>query len=200
MDGKESLKERDGLLSWRVATVSISKDDLSNLHLIKDQFVFRKKILTDMLGWATYTYEGMELDHYDTPATTYFVANDVHTSEVLGTLRCFPTDNSYLTKDFFSYLLVDPSVLPEGPDIFESSRLVVCPTVSKAVRRAIVKDLVSSQADFGRHKGVSRFVGVMPPKLWKSAFDVNGQNSKRVGKHVTGAKWEIREFPTELDC
>lgn len=90
----------------------------------------RKQVFVDQLHWNLQASEGLyELDEYDRDDSIYLIVVDASGSGHLGSVRLLPTDGPHLLADKFAGLCA--AGVPRGPDIFEITRLVTRPGLSR---------------------------------------------------------------------
>ena len=90
----------------------------------------RKQVFVDQLRWDLAVSEGTyEIDEYDRDDTIYLIVMDAAGTGHLGSVRLLPTDGPHLLGDKFAWLCADG--VPRGPDIFEITRLVTRPGLSR---------------------------------------------------------------------
>ncbi len=91
----------------------------------------RKQVFVDQLRWDLQVSEGAyEIDEYDRDDSIYLIVLDASGAGHLGSVRLLPTDGPHLLGDKFARLCADG--VPRGPDIFEITRLVTRPGLSRA--------------------------------------------------------------------
>ncbi len=91
----------------------------------------RKQVFIDQLRWDLPVSDGAyEIDEYDRDDTIYLIVVDAGGAGHLGSVRLLPTDGPHLLGDKFARLCADG--VPRGPDIFEITRLVTRPGLSRA--------------------------------------------------------------------
>lgn len=133
-------------------------DEHSYPQLFRTMHEDRKKVFIDTLKWDI-PHEGpIERDQYDTVHAHYLILQDEKASEHLGSVRLLPTTRGHMLKDVFSFLC-DEGV-PCGPDIFEITRLVVSPNVSRRDRLAVRNMLGRSMIEFGLLTGIRKYTMV----------------------------------------
>jgi acyl homoserine lactone synthase len=151
--------------------------------LIYQQYELRHESFIERQSYDVPTFDGMEYDKYDTPATNYLVWVD-EGGIVRGVSRKAPTDRAYMIKDIWP-ALITKMPLPNSTDIWESSRFAVDKNLSVELRRQIIGDLVCAGLEFGLRNGIKGYVGVMPPGIWRSVFERCGWPIEKIGAVVT---------------
>lgn len=151
--------------------------------LIYRQYELRHQSFIERQSYNVPTFDGMEYDKYDTPATNYLIWVDDE-GHVRGVSRKAPTDRSYMIKDIWP-AIVTKMPLPNSTDVWESSRFAVDKTLDVPTRRQIIGDLVCAGLEFGLNNGIKGYVGVMPPSIWRSVFERCGWPIEKIGPVVT---------------
>lgn len=159
------------------------RNDHEHGGLIYKQFELRHQSFIERQSYDVPTFDGMEYDKYDTPATNYLVWVD-EIGAVRGVSRKAPTDRAYMIKEIWP-AIVTKIPLPDSADVWESSRFAVDKTLDVATRRQIVGDLVSAGLEFGLENNIKGYVGVMPPTIWRSVFERCGWPIEQIGPVVT---------------
>lgn len=159
------------------------RNDHQHGGLIYKQFELRHQSFVERQSYDVPTFDGMEYDKYDTPATNYLVWTDDE-GNVRGVSRKAPTDRSYMIKDIWP-AIVTKMPLPNSDDIWESSRFAVDKHLDAATRRQIIGDLVCAGLEFGLTNGIKGYVGVMPPAIWRSVFERCGWKIEQIGPVIT---------------
>ncbi len=91
----------------------------------------RKTVLMDRLGWDLQSPDGLhELDEYDGDDTLYLIVHQPETGRHLGSVRLLPSTGAHLLGDKFAHLCADG--VPVGPDVWEITRLVTAPGLTRA--------------------------------------------------------------------
>ncbi len=160
---------------------------LENAHLsggvLPSLFRLRKKMFVDLQGWEIPTFNGMEYDAYDNPATTYLVYTDEN-DKALGMVRLYPTDRQYMLSDVWPEI-VEYIDLPKSINIWEGSRFVIDNDLSRELRTKIKHELVCAFLEFGISKDIEEYIGVMPPKIWESVFINSGWPIQKLGETIS---------------
>lgn len=151
--------------------------------LIYQQYELRHQSFIERQSYDVPTFDGMEYDQYDTPATSYLVWRDDE-GKVRGVSRKAPTDRAYMIKEIWP-AIITKIPLPNSTDIWESSRFAVDKTLDAGTRRQIIGDLVCAGLEFGLENNIKGYVGVMPPGIWRSVFERCGWPIEKIGPVVT---------------
>lgn len=100
-----------------------SNHDSSILDAI---FRLRAEVFAERLGWDVVSYNGREMDDFDTHDAVYGAVYNDDDDEIEGCFRFLPTTGRYMLKDVFPELLYG-SPAPNDPSILESTRFAVLP-------------------------------------------------------------------------
>lgn len=157
---------------------------VANAHLfgnaLASMFRLRYRVFIRQEGWNVPCWRDMEYDQYDTPAAHYLVWRDQR-GEVRGMSRLSPTDRPYMLKDIWPEM-VTRGELPASPLVWEGTRFAVDADLPAAQRKAVIAELVMAYAEFGQHMGLSHFIGIMPPAVWRVVFQSNGWKPEFLGE------------------
>jgi N-acyl-L-homoserine lactone synthetase len=116
----------------------------------------RKQVFIDQLRWDLPVSDGAyEIDDYDRDDTIYLIVVDAGSGGHLGSVRLLPTDGPHLLGDKFARLCADG--VPRGPDIFEITRLVTRPGLSRAQATRVRQLLSLAIIEFGLAHKVRHF-------------------------------------------
>lgn len=114
------------------------------------------------------SFNGMEFDAYDTPATTYLVWRD-EDRVARGCARLVPTTMPYMIEQVWPQI-VGHHGLPKHPDIWEASRMCIDKTMPVHQRRRIHAEIVCALQEFGISRSIDWMIGVMTLPIWRSVF------------------------------
>lgn len=114
------------------------------------------------------SFNGMEYDTYDTPATTYIAWRDEN-NVVRGCARLFPTTRPYMIENLWPDAVANRS-LPKRPDVWEASRMCIDKNQSPERRRMIHGLILCGLLEFGMAQGIDWMIGVMALPIWRSVF------------------------------
>ena len=151
--------------------------------LIPKQFELRHGAFKMRQDYNVPTFDGMEYDQFDTPATNYLVWID-DDGIVRGISRKTPTDRPYMIQQIWPGIITKMA-LPHSATIWESTRFAVDKNLPTEMRRRIVGELVCAGLEFGLYHGIEGYVGVMPPAIWKSVFCRSGWPIEHIGPVCT---------------
>lgn len=150
--------------------------DMSTAHLFGDalaaQFRLRHRVFIERESYEVPTWQGMEYDQYDTPATRYLVWRD-DDGEARGVARLAPTDRPYMLKEVWPDM-VTAIPLPQSTTVWEGTRFGVDKTLDPQLRRQVVRELVAGYLEFGLSAGIRQIIGVMPTLIWRAVFTSGG--------------------------
>ncbi len=136
------------------ATAHLFGDAIASQHRL------RYRVFVERLGWDIPSWEGMEFDQFDTPATTYFVWRD-RAGEAKGVARIAPTMLPYMLQTLWPDM-VTSEPLPRDPRIWEGSRICIDDGLEPALHRRILGELFCAYLEFGLVKDLDRFLVLMP--------------------------------------
>lgn len=110
--------------------------------LMEHLFRLRHQIFVEERKWSIPSYNGREIDQYDTDEAVYFI-NLASNGSIEGSVRMTPSLRSSLLADYFPHL-VETGEAPRGPAIYEATRYFVRPMIPTrtALRAAKVRLLV----------------------------------------------------------
>ncbi len=122
----------------------------------------------ERLKYDVPTYNRMEYDQYDTPAAVYFIWRD-SAGKVRAGSRISPTNRPYMIRDLWPDA-VKYSELPSSPRVWEVTRLFIDKSLSPEMRRAAHGEMLCAYHEFAQQNGITNYIGVAPPGLWKYTF------------------------------
>lgn len=119
----------------------------------------RKTVLIDRLGWDLRSPDGLhELDQYDGDDTLYLVVHQPGTGRHLGSVRLLPSTGPHILGDLFPQLCADG--VPVGEDVWEITRLVTAPGLSRAEALQVRRQLSIALFEHALEQGISRYTMV----------------------------------------
>jgi N-acyl-L-homoserine lactone synthetase len=77
-----------------------------------------------------------------------------------------------MIKKLWPHLVHKP--LPEGPSVWEATRFCCDRTLEPQLRRKAVAELICGCQEFGVANGVQKYLGVMPPWIFKHVIGAAG--------------------------
>lgn len=144
--------------------VTVDCMNLASAHLFGDaiasQHRLRYRIFVERKSWDVPSWEGMEFDQFDTPATTYFIWRD-QAREARGTARIAPTLLPYMLQTLWPEMVTNEP-LPRDPRIWEGSRIGIDDSLDAPTRRRVLGELFCAYLEFGLRKDLDRFLILMP--------------------------------------
>lgn len=149
---------------------------------LAQMFELRYRIFIEQVKYDVTSFDEMEYDLYDTPATVYLVSSDPQRG-VNGMVRVAPTDRPYMIADVWPGLIDGP--MPKSPAIFEGSRFAIDPTLDAKEKQRIKSELVCAFIEFGMMAGMTAYVGVMPLKYWTTVYINSGWPVRFMGEPLT---------------
>ena len=149
-------------------------------NILESQYSLRHRVFAERQRYDVPTFNNMEYDAYDTPATVYFTWENEH-GEVLGVSRVKPTDRPYMIKDIWPEL-VETIDLPESIKVWESSRFGIDRSLDSNLRKQITGALVCANMEYALLNGIDYYVGIMHPRIWKAVFENSGWKVEFLGE------------------
>lgn len=148
--------------------------NIGNYHLFPGNLLasmhrLRHKAVIERQEWDVPTWEGMEYDQFDNPATTYFLWCDDH-NEVRGCARLYPTDRPYMLSEVFPFLVTERTFPIHDQNIWEGSRICVDNSLPAHIRKRIIQELDLAYLEFALAHGIKEIIGVMLPAYWRSVY------------------------------
>jgi N-acyl-L-homoserine lactone synthetase len=135
---------------------------------LASQARLRHRVFVEHRALAHASYDGMEYDEFDTPATVYLVWRDPK-EVVRGLIRLIPTSVSYMLEQYWPYLCQRRD-LPKNNDVWECSRVCVDRAYDSKVRPAIMPQLLCAVQDFCRDNDARAVIGVTRQHLLEHFF------------------------------
>jgi len=89
---------------------------------LDEMFQMRHRVFVEKWGWPLNSENGRERDSFDTDSTHYILITEADGS-VSAAARLLPTEQPFLLSTVHAHMVDGPP--PRGPDIWETSRLVV---------------------------------------------------------------------------
>lgn len=114
------------------------------------------------------SYNQMEYDQYDTPATVYFTWKDGD-SRLRAGLRVLPTNRPYMIRDLWP-TAVQCVPMPNSPTIWEASRLFIDREMEPDLRERAHGELLCAMLEFGIQYRLKGYIAVAHPDLWEHTF------------------------------
>lgn len=137
---------------------------VQNSHFYGDalaaQFRLRHRVFIEREGYQVPSWDGMEYDQFDTPATTYLIRRDRH-GEARAVTRLIPTLKPYMIETLWPDLL-DGKTPPKSPLIWEATRFGCDHTLDAATKDQYLAELIAGCLEFGLLRGIDEFICVMP--------------------------------------
>ena len=125
----------------------------------------------DRTGYEVPTYDGVEYDQFDTPATVYLIHRN-RQGGVDGIARLIPTSRPYMIEELWSHLIDGP--LPNNPEVWEGSRFGVDRSLPPSERKSVSRKLVAACQEFGLARGIKSMIVVMPPFILRTVIEAAG--------------------------
>jgi N-acyl-L-homoserine lactone synthetase len=162
----------------------------------------RYKIFVERQRWSVPSYRQIEYDEFDTPAATYILTIDEQ-HRALGTVRLIPTTRPYMVESLWPALV--NAELPHCASVWEASRFGCDRDLDAASRRRVVAELILGCQEFGVANGITKYLGVMPLRIFKYVIAANGCCVTQIGPalelngHQTAAAY-IDVSPSTLEA
>lgn len=154
-----------------------NRDDFDALRM--EMHAARKQVFVDGLKWDLKTTDGLyEIDEYDHENTIYLIVADAQTGGHLGSVRLLPTDGPHLLGDKFAQLCADG--VPRGADIYEITRLVTRPGLSRDEARQVRERLAVAVFEFAIVHNVEHFT-MMTHMIFLSSVIAFGWDCEPLG-------------------
>ncbi|MCK4944839.1 MAG: autoinducer synthesis protein [Alphaproteobacteria bacterium] len=132
------------------------------------QFRLRYRCFIERQKYNVSSYNEMEYDQYDTPASAYFVYESPD-GEALGCSRLTPVSQGSMLQDLWPDLVDNPDHLYTN-NVWEGTRFCIDKRLPPNLRQQICRELVLAYLEFGLNNGVQKIIGVMPPLIFKRVF------------------------------
>ena len=151
---------------------------------LREMHADRKTVFVDQLKWQLPVVDdAYEIDDYDRDDTIYLVVQDAATGGHLGSVRLLPTAGPHLLGDKFAFLC-DGGVAPSGDDIFEITRMVTRPGLTRDVAQRVREQLSVAIVEFALQSGISRYT-MMTHMAFLSAVLAVGWDCEPLGLPAT---------------
>lgn len=164
---------------------------------IASQFRLRYRIFVDRRQWDVLSWEGMEFDQFDTPATTYFIWRD-QKGEAKGVARIAPTELPYMLQAVWPEM-VTKEPLSRNSCVWEGSRIGIERDLSTTMRRQVLGEIFCAYLEFGLRRKIDRFLILMPVSFLKRTVtrvgwppDIIGPARKMNGVYHVAASMKVR--------
>jgi len=156
-----------------IGCVTVKTSHLFRGNPIASMFELRFRAVIERQKWDVPTWQSMEYDEFDNPATTYFVWRDEDDS-VRGCARLCPTDRPYMLKKAFSFLVTDGTLPENDMTVWEGSRLCVDKDLPAPLRKRIIHELSVAYMEYAVSNGIRKIIGVMLPVYWRTVYIASG--------------------------
>jgi N-acyl-L-homoserine lactone synthetase len=156
-----------------IGCITIKSAHLFRGNPLASMFELRFRAVIERQEWNMPTWQRMEYDEFDNPATTYFVWRDEQDA-VRGCARLYPTDRPYMLKKTFSFLVTEGALPENDPGIWEGSRICVEKDLPAPLRKQVIYELSVAYMEYALANGISKIIGVMLPAYWRSVYIASG--------------------------
>lgn len=158
----------------------ISYENLNEFgSILHSQFLLRHEQFIDRQSYDVKSFEGMEFDQYDTPASTYLVYHD-DKGNALATSRLTPTKYGCMLQDLFPQLVYKHKEYI-SENIWEGTRYCMKKNIDVFERRKIINEMALAYIEFGLSRGLNKIVGMMPTIIYHSVFEKPGIEMEYLG-------------------
>lgn len=147
----------------------LTKDNWNDRRdLLEGMFRLRYRVLFEQLGWKElFSEDGLDRDASDHNETIYLVGTAPGFDGLVSCLRfapsAFPTLSSTVFRSLFD------AGLPEGPQIYDASRIVVDPATRRLGKpNPVTLEMMMGWLEAGVALGIDSFTGVIDLKKLQS--------------------------------
>lgn len=162
------------------------------------QFKLRHRCFIERQNYNVSSYNKMEYDQYDTPATVYLVYQS-DCGEALGVSRLIPITQGCMIKDLWPDMVDDHHMFQQN-NIWEGTRFCIDKSANVSIRRKIAIELVLAYLEFGLDEGAEKIIGVMPERILHTVFRSCGVSYTATGPiklidgiRIQGASMDISQ-------
>lgn len=154
--------------------------DSGRWNLVSEYLKLRKDVFIDQMNWGLHAHEAAEFEQYDHFGTTYVIAEDARTGDVVGGARLLRTDQtspsgsgrisySYMIRDAYLGLLEDlpVDVSGEEPPV-ESSTWELTRLISRGTAH-VAEAILAKVQDFLAGVGAERCLFLGPRAFMRMA-------------------------------
>jgi acyl homoserine lactone synthase len=167
-----------------ISCITVKTAHLFPGNPIASMFELRFRSVIERQNWDMPTWQRMEYDEFDNPATTYFVWRSA-AGDVRGCARLYPTDRPYMLQKAFAFLVTKDTLPQNDMTIWEGSRLCVDKELAADQRRRIIFELSVAYMEFALAHGIRTIIGVMHPAYWRSVYMASGWDPFWYGEVTT---------------
>lgn len=127
---------------------------------------YRYQVFIEQLGWPMPCPDGLELDEFDTPSTTYLLARNDQ-GQTVGVARLLPTTQPYLLSKVFAQLMGD-APMPCSDKVWELSRFAAVDLAAEqghalgAFSSPVAVELLRQALRSAQERGAERVITVSP--------------------------------------
>jgi acyl homoserine lactone synthase len=172
-----------------ISCITLKTAHLFRGNPIVSMFELRFRAVIERQDWDVPSWQSMEYDDFDNPATTYFVWRDADDA-VRGCARLYPTDRPYMLKKAFSQLVTNDTLPHNDMTIWEGSRLCVEKELAPDQRKRIIHELSVAYMEYALANNIQKIIGVMLPAYWRSVYIASGWDPFWYGEVATLASGE----------
>jgi len=122
-------------------------------------FEDRRRLFVDVMRWDVPVSDGrFEIDQFDGPEAIY-ISDLGERDDHCGSMRLLPSTGPHILADLFSELCL--GAVPQGPDVFEITRLCLPTRLGAQERLAVRNRLISGMVDHALTTGIRTLTGVV---------------------------------------
>lgn len=175
--------------SGRAAALAVTRRRTGPERLISAMHVDRKAVFIDALNWDLSAPDGChEIDAYDGDDTLYLIVHERGSDRHLGSVRLLPSTGPHLLGDLYPQLC--EAGVPRGPDIWEITRLVTRPGLSRDEALQVRRQLVLALFEHALAAGITRYT-MMTHLSWLSGLLTLGWDCEPLGLPMSSDGTEI---------
>jgi acyl homoserine lactone synthase len=156
---------------------------------LASQFRLRHRVFIERQGYDVSSWDGMEYDQFDTPATTYLIRRDA-AGEARAVTRLIPTVTPYMIGSLWPHLL-DGAEPPRSPEVWEATRFGCDHALDTATREAYLGELIAGILEFGLLQSLREFICVMPAGILRRVLMRAGCDIVFLGSPSVIGRFEV---------
>lgn len=166
-------------------------------HALMEMHRQRKALFVDEMKWSLDAPEGLEIDAYDAPDTTYLIEADAPRAPVRASVRLLSTERAHLLSEVFPRLCANGA--PRGANIWEASRFCPAPNAPREERRQLLALMIAGIMETGLLFGVDQVTFVASAALKPLALAA-GWRVEALGPTLCHRRDRITAFAAEIDA
>jgi N-acyl-L-homoserine lactone synthetase len=159
-------------------------------------FMDRRRVFVDLLKWDLPVNDGgFEIDQFDDDEAIYFVMSDL-SKRHMGSLRLLRTLGPHILGELFPHLCEDG--VPSRVDIYEITRLCLCPDLPASERLCVRNRLISAMVDYALVHRIQGLTGVVAAHFLRQILSMGWRCQALGPLHRHGAG-RIGAFYVDVD-